>query len=75
MFMYSSSENSNLIQKQGSSFIQTFVEVLNSQLKDQHLESALLNFRREIASRDCHKQHGMPSVITNLTDEIWFQRN
>jgi len=72
MFVYSASEKDALLQKEGSPFLQTFVEVLDSQLKDNHLEGALLNFRREITRRN---QCGIPSIITNLTDEIWFQRN
>ncbi|XP_065910287.1 caspase-3-like isoform X2 [Dysidea avara] len=72
LYVYSTPENTDLY-KDGSPFIQTFVEVLNGQLNDKHLEGALLNFRREITCRNCSKQCGvakMPSVITNLTYEI-----
>ena len=78
LYVYSTPENNDILHKDGSPFIQTFVEVLNGQLNDKHLEGALLNFRREITCRNCSKQCGvarMPSVITNLTDEIRFQKH
>jgi len=66
------------LHKDGSPFIQSFVEVLNERLNDQHLEDALFVVKDKVASKNIPSDgkmfKQMPSVVSQMRDRVWFHK-